>query len=1156
MAETTNITNIAHRAKVIPPKLPSRILPRPELQVAMDDALQQRVTLILAAGGYGKTTMLLQTLENLKRSQAPPLIAWLQLDEFDLEKNAFFSALISAVEYVIPGFFKTWRAQLPTMSTNDFIRYFTGELASETRQVILVVEDAHYLLREGAGEAFASFSPLIEQLPPAMRIVITSRRALHLECIPRLRSRQQLSVIDKEYLTLSVHDVETMLVHIYHEEVDAKIVARIAAQVDGWMTGLILLIQARKVMEVHHWETMVKNLSAAQHEFFYAWFMTEVFENLSINLRQCLVLAAEVPEFNPMGIRAALGEEQTKEFFNYIKDENAMFIVVVDDARTRFRFHNMFRTFLEGHMQVSPSAYTKLAAFEANEGRLRLAAQLYRKNKHWMEMLETLYKAFFITKNEIITPVELRDMLDAVPAGLRARLHVWWTLHSAQLIFIGRPAQVLQLPARYELFREPYRSRYLTNLIIAMKSANQHVQIVDTIGPLLNKYLKQTDKIYTQETISLAVVYCSTLAELSLISQAKLWVDWIERRKVVDPDYKEDDMTFIALRSYYIGIKNKDNTLYYSHKLVEYCKEFNPGQYAMSLLYQGIALHIFEMFEDAEKVLVECEKSAKNSGWIYTQLLAIMQLAQTKASMGNTQQCLLLLNSISLDDKRNSEMVLSEVIALQLTVNLMENKPANEQLLRNAKDVFEETREEMIFFLLAQIYRRDQTGKPNAFVERYGAEIIEKGESQFVRALARVAVESERMRMRPKFYADWESAANILLGLDGIENYQPETGHAFYLLEIVENLPAHAQQVFEILEYEAYVVAQYLKMHWARIDGEVKSTMLQWLTGRMERPHIARAVKDLLDNLQIDSSILEGTNVIEHASVSPHLNEKEVGEILVKYGSFAEAAENSLKQFSEREPPPLTIRMFGKFEIEKGGIPVAFPPEVTQPMLTLLKYLISRMNVPVTIDELGATIWKDVSEKQMKNSIYTAISQLRLALEPYLPSPKNSHFILSAERGYKFAFRPIDSVDTMRFAELCADAEYYSDERAIKALRQAVEIYRGQYLQENVFDGWTEQERDRLMMLYVGALEKIVALGKKLKDWGDVNTYAGKGFEFDPSNESFATALIECAMQRNDGPAVRSIYENHKSAIREFYSAEPSPTIHNLYRECLVRTPM
>ena len=312
MSESNTITNIAHRAKVIPPKLPLRTLVRPHLQEAMGEALQHRMTLILAAGGYGKTTMLLQALEQLKRSESPPRVAWLQLDEFDLEKNSFFSALVSSVEYVIPGFFKTWRSQLSTMQSGEFIRYFTGELASETVPLILIIEDAHNLLKEEAAEALAMLSPLIEHFPPEVRIVLTSRRALNLECIPRLRSRQQLAVIDKEYLTLTVDDVERMLVEIYHEEVDKKIVARIATQVDGWMTGLILLVQARKVMEVQHWETMVKNLSAASHEFFYAWFMTEVFENLSLNLRQCLVLAAEVPEFSPQGIRAALGRGTDK----------------------------------------------------------------------------------------------------------------------------------------------------------------------------------------------------------------------------------------------------------------------------------------------------------------------------------------------------------------------------------------------------------------------------------------------------------------------------------------------------------------------------------------------------------------------------------------------------------------------------------------------------------------------------------------------------------------------------------------------------------------------------------------------------------------------------------------------------------------------------
>jgi len=329
--------------------------------------------------------------------------------------------------------------------------------------------------------------------------------------------------------------------------------------------------------------------------------------------------------------------------------------------------------------------------------------------------------------------------------------------------------------------------------------------------------------------------------------------------------------------------------------------------------------------------------------------------------------------------------------------------------------------------------------------------------------------------------------------------------------------------------------------------------LLQFLVGKMDRPHIARSVKQLLEKLQIDPLILETTKVIQQTAVSPHLSEHEVGEILLKYGTATEATANALKEFSVREPAPLFIRMFGKFEIMKGDVAVVFPDEVTQPMLSLLKFLIKNKNQAISMDTIGSTIWKEVSEKQAKSNVYTAISLLRTALEPYLLSGKDSHFILSADRGYKFVCRTNDLIDTEKFTELCESVSKLRGERSVQALTRAVELYRGPYLEENMYDTWTESERDRLQQEYAQALEQIVAWYRKMNSWGEVDFYAMKGFELDPANEEFCGGLIEAAAARREMITVKKIFLEHQNAMQEFYRDSPSKSIQDLYLSCLER---
>jgi len=1153
MPEKDTLTNIAHRTKVIPPKLPTRILPRPQLILKIEQALETRLTLVIAGAGYGKTTALLQGLEEIKRRRTPPAIAWLQLDEFDAEKTAFFGALVSSVEYTFPGFFKRWRSQLLQMSDIEFAQHFAGELAAIPKVVILVIEDAHLFLRDDDHKTLKALSPILEQLPSNVQCVITSRRALPLECLPLMRARQELTILDKEDFSLSIEEVRRLLTDIYDENVHNDIVPHIAQQVDGWITGLILLRQARHVMEIQTWESIVGSISAGSHEFFYAYFMSEVYESLSENMRRCLRLVSELPEWSPDIVQVMYGPEYAKEFTRYVNDDNALFILPMDDARTRFRFHHMFRDFLHAHGPLHSTELRKLAEFESAGNRHRVAARLYQQSKNWGLMLESLYTLQFITRNEILPPEELHEMIETVPGKLRVRLQVWWVLRAAERIALGKPAEVAQLPANYTTFREPYKSKYLTMLVNVMRGEYKYSEIVGLLSPILQKHLAKPEEIYPQEIIVLAVYLCLTLVDISMLREAKEWVDWIEQRKAVTPDYEEDDMTYIVLRAYYQAVKNKEHAVFYAEKYAEYCRTSKPNNYSMSLLNLGITQLRFEMLEEAERSFTDAEEIALTNKTLFTKYASIVQIAQAKLYQGNTNGCSLLLTSISLEDKRKNSYLSIEVTKAELNAYMREGRTPSESVMRNAKEIFEQFKNKDEFFILGQLYRQMDPGKINAFVEREGQYFIDHGADVFDQGMARLAVESERMRVKPKLYATWEKAAHDLFLLDGIEYMQPSDGEALYLLEILENIPSLAPKVLDVLEYSAHTIAWYLQMHWGRLEADTRSMMLQFLVGKMARPHIARAVKSLLEKLQIDAHILDSTNVIQQAAVSPHLNEHEVGEILLKYGGITLGTANVLKEFSVREPAPLFIRMFGKFEILKGDAVVVFSEEIAQPMLSLLKFFIKNKNRAVTMDEIGTTIWKEVSEKQLKSNVYTAVSLLRSTLEPYLQSAKESHFILSAERGYKFASRKNDLVDTDKFTELCESASKTTGERAVQQLIRAVDLYRGPFLEENLFDPWADSERDKYQQMYVQALETIVVWRRKTNEWDDIELYAGKGFDLDPASEEFCGALLECATVRGDSQKVKKIFQEYQNAMREFYRDNPSKLMQDLYLSCIER---
>lgn len=86
--------------KLMPPAAPADLLVRPELSARLLAAAKAaRLTLVSAAAGAGKTT----ALAALARDLAPAPVAWLSLDEDDIDPGAFFPALVAALRQALPG---------------------------------------------------------------------------------------------------------------------------------------------------------------------------------------------------------------------------------------------------------------------------------------------------------------------------------------------------------------------------------------------------------------------------------------------------------------------------------------------------------------------------------------------------------------------------------------------------------------------------------------------------------------------------------------------------------------------------------------------------------------------------------------------------------------------------------------------------------------------------------------------------------------------------------------------------------------------------------------------------------------------------------------------------------------------------------------------
>ena len=80
-----------HTTRLVPPPVAASWVLRERLLHALDASLQQRLTLLSAAAGWGKTTLLSAWV-----SRYPHAVIWISLDERDNNPTHFWTALITA----------------------------------------------------------------------------------------------------------------------------------------------------------------------------------------------------------------------------------------------------------------------------------------------------------------------------------------------------------------------------------------------------------------------------------------------------------------------------------------------------------------------------------------------------------------------------------------------------------------------------------------------------------------------------------------------------------------------------------------------------------------------------------------------------------------------------------------------------------------------------------------------------------------------------------------------------------------------------------------------------------------------------------------------------------------------------------------------------
>lgn len=307
------------------------LLRRTELLATLDRATRKRVTIVSAPAGSGKTTLLRQWARS---SDERVVIVSFRAGETDAQR--FWAGILEALgpsdlvgdEEADP---------VTTPGVDSILAEVLTLLESARERIVLIVDDLHELR---SPEALARLETLVERLPPASRVILSSRRdpQIHLH-----RVRLEGEVAEIRAVDLQLSEAETgALLRGSGLTLSEEAVASLHDRTEGWAAGLRLA--AISMADHPDPERFVAEFSGG-HRAVAEYLIAEMLDSQAPVVRDMLLRASLLDRVNGELADLLSGQTGSERILLELEDANA-FVVSLDPGRTWFRFHQLLADFL------------------------------------------------------------------------------------------------------------------------------------------------------------------------------------------------------------------------------------------------------------------------------------------------------------------------------------------------------------------------------------------------------------------------------------------------------------------------------------------------------------------------------------------------------------------------------------------------------------------------------------------------------------------------------------------------------------------------------------------------------------------------------------------------------------------------------------------
>ncbi|HSO12617.1 MAG TPA: hypothetical protein VLT51_09600, partial [Anaerolineales bacterium] len=353
------------KTKIVVPNRRPELLSRPRLLESLKALLDNKLILLSAPAGYGKTSLLIDLANHVEMP-----VCWLSLDLLDRDPQRFIAYLIAALSERFPGIGGTARTRLSRSNSIEqdaeaILVMLTNEIYDQVEEDFLLIIDDYHLL-DDVSVISQLVNRFLELVMENCHVILSSRTLPSLVDVTLMVAREQVAGLSHVELAFLPGEIQALYAQNFHQRLSDETAQEFVAQTGGWITGMVF--------------SNLPGMPRVSGVDAFAYLGQQVLDQQPVHIREFLLRTSLPEEFNAEFCSMVLETLHPEppnwhDLMSFILEKN-LFVLPLDSDGRWLRYHPLFREFLQTRLreerphEVRPilermvKAYEKLGEWE------------------------------------------------------------------------------------------------------------------------------------------------------------------------------------------------------------------------------------------------------------------------------------------------------------------------------------------------------------------------------------------------------------------------------------------------------------------------------------------------------------------------------------------------------------------------------------------------------------------------------------------------------------------------------------------------------------------------------------------------------------------------------------------------------------------------